>query len=173
MLCGTEPHPKDFKAKKYKIDKHTLSKTEFVFMMRNLPVHVEDSEIEEMFQFADTDQDGQLSFSEFSTMVNPPAVPEYRKPHIRVWFGRMLGVLPSQELGREPQEFSPMQGAQQPSNMASPLLPSRSSKVGLLGNLDIDHHVPVTGAPGTSRARGQPRLITIKIQIRRKHSFPK
>ena len=160
MLCGTEPHPRDFKAKKYKIDKHTLSKTEFVFMMRNLPVHVEDSEIEEMFQFADTDQDGQLSFSEFSTMVNPPAVPEWRKPHIRVWFGRMLLVVLSQELGREPQEFSPIQGAQQPLNMASPLLPSSSSKVGHLGNLDMDHDVPVTGAPGTTRSRGKPRLRT-------------
>ena len=38
MLCGTEPHPKDFKAKKYKLDKHALSKEDFVHIMKNLPV---------------------------------------------------------------------------------------------------------------------------------------
>ena len=38
MLCGTEPHPKDFKAKKYKLEKHSLSKEEFVHIMKNLPV---------------------------------------------------------------------------------------------------------------------------------------
>ena len=26
MLCGTEPHPKEMRAKKYKVDKHSLSK---------------------------------------------------------------------------------------------------------------------------------------------------
>ena len=26
MLCGTDPYPTDFKAKKYKLDKHSLSK---------------------------------------------------------------------------------------------------------------------------------------------------
>ena len=29
MLCGTEPFPTDFKAKKYKLDKHFLSKVRF------------------------------------------------------------------------------------------------------------------------------------------------
>ena len=38
MLCGTEPHPKDFKAKKYKLEKHALSKEDFVHIMKNLPV---------------------------------------------------------------------------------------------------------------------------------------
>ena len=38
MLCGTEPHPKDFKAKKYKLEKHSLSKEDFVHIMKNLPV---------------------------------------------------------------------------------------------------------------------------------------
>ena len=33
--------------------------------MRNLPVHVSDEEIEEMFIFADTDGDGRLSYEEF------------------------------------------------------------------------------------------------------------
>ena len=30
MLCGTEPFPTDFKAKKYKLDKHFLSKVRFL-----------------------------------------------------------------------------------------------------------------------------------------------
>ena len=38
MLCGTEPHPKDFKAKKYKLEKHSLTKEDFVHIMKNLPV---------------------------------------------------------------------------------------------------------------------------------------
>ena len=38
MLCGTEPHPKDFKAKKYRLEKHSLSKEDFVHIMKNLPV---------------------------------------------------------------------------------------------------------------------------------------
>ena len=81
MLCGTDPHPKEYKAKKYKLDKHSLSKVsdseyfqepgtksmlylqeDFQHIMRNLPVPVEEEDIEEMFAFADTDCDGRLSY---------------------------------------------------------------------------------------------------------------
>ena len=72
MLCGTDPHPKDFRAKKYKMDKHSLSKDDFIHIMKNLPVPVEDSDIEDMFTFADQDCDGKLSYGEFLLMVNPP-----------------------------------------------------------------------------------------------------
>ena len=83
MLCGTEPYPTDFKAKKYKLDKHSLSKVftvqlgvlevqrfywfkaDFWHIMKNLPVQVSDEDIEEMFEFADKDRDGQLSYQEF------------------------------------------------------------------------------------------------------------
>ena len=65
MLCGTEPFPTDFKAKKYKLDKHHLNKDDFVHIMKNLPVPVDDDDIEEMFQFADKDKDGKLSYKEF------------------------------------------------------------------------------------------------------------
>ena len=41
------------------------SQEEFLFIMRNLPVHVSDEEISEMFAFADKDGDGQLSYEEF------------------------------------------------------------------------------------------------------------
>ena len=88
MMCGTDPFPKDFKAKKYRqtitikkcrcvtdsvifrLEKHALSKEDFAFIMRNLPVPVAESEIDEMFEFADKNQDGKLSFAEFELMVN-------------------------------------------------------------------------------------------------------
>ena len=40
MMCGTEPFPEHFRAKKYKIHKKFLSKQEFQLIMRNLPEHV-------------------------------------------------------------------------------------------------------------------------------------
>ena len=90
-MCGTDPFPKDFKAKKYRqtitdlvqrkkcrcvkasvicrLEKHALRKEDFAFIMRNLPVPVAESEIDEMFEFADKNQDGKLSFAEFELMV--------------------------------------------------------------------------------------------------------
>ena len=38
-------------------------------MMRNLPVTVSDEDIEEMFNFADKDSNGKLSFDEFKVML--------------------------------------------------------------------------------------------------------
>ena len=43
---------------------------------------MEDEDIEEMFAFADKNQDGHLSYSEFQVMVNPPPPPKVPKPHI-------------------------------------------------------------------------------------------
>ena len=80
MLCGTEPFPELYRAKKYKIHQKFLTKTEFHFIMKNLPVPVSDRDIEEMFSVADTNNDGQICFSEFKAMVNPPKPPEVRKP---------------------------------------------------------------------------------------------
>ena len=82
MMCGTDPYPKDYKAKKYKLEKHSLRKEDFVHLMKNLPVHVDEEEIEEMFAYADRNDDGHLSYSEFEVMVNPPPAPKVPKPHI-------------------------------------------------------------------------------------------
>ena len=82
MMCGTDPYPKDYKAKKYKLEKHSLRKEDFVHLMKNLPVHVDEGEIEEMFAYADRNEDGHLSYSEFQVMVNPPPAPKVPKPHI-------------------------------------------------------------------------------------------
>jgi Ca2+-binding EF-hand superfamily protein len=81
MMCGTDPYPTRTRPKKYKLDKHALSKKDFVHIMKNLPVPVENAEIEEMFTSADKNGDGWLSYSEFKVMVNPPA-PPVLKPHI-------------------------------------------------------------------------------------------
>ena len=77
-MCGTEPHPTDFRAKKYKLEKNFLEKVsaadikkikvllqkDFIQIMRSLPVEVEvpEEDIEEMFSFADSDGDGRLSY---------------------------------------------------------------------------------------------------------------
>ena len=46
-----------------------MNKEDFAFIMRNLPVPVSECEIDEMFEFADKNQDGKLSFAEFELMV--------------------------------------------------------------------------------------------------------
>ena len=65
ILCGTEPLPTNRRAKKYKLNNNYLSKREFFMIMRCLPEHVLDNDIQEMFDFADKDQDGKISFTEF------------------------------------------------------------------------------------------------------------
>ena len=40
MLCGTDPLPELYRAKKYKINDHFLTKKDFQHMMMNLPEEV-------------------------------------------------------------------------------------------------------------------------------------
>ena len=73
MLCGTEPFPELYRAKKYKINQKFLSKVfqgqfqarnihrilsqeDFHYIMHNLPVAVDDADIADMFAVADTDR---------------------------------------------------------------------------------------------------------------------
>ena len=42
---------------------------DFILIMKNLPVTVEDEDMEEMFEYADKDKDGKLSFQEFQVML--------------------------------------------------------------------------------------------------------
>ena len=65
ILCGTEPLPTNRRAKKYKLNNNYLSRREFFMIMRSLPENVPDNDIQEMFEFADKDQDGRISFAEF------------------------------------------------------------------------------------------------------------
>ena len=65
MLCGTEPHPVRFRAKKYKVQEKSFSLSEFRNMMSHLPEPVSDTEIREMFNFADKNKDGRISWEEF------------------------------------------------------------------------------------------------------------
>jgi len=71
VICGTDPYPKNFRAKKYKIKEKFFTKTDFQLMMRNLPVPVSEEDIDAMFDFADKDKDGKINYSEFGTMINP------------------------------------------------------------------------------------------------------
>ncbi|XP_023326846.1 uncharacterized protein LOC111700214 [Eurytemora carolleeae] len=70
-ICGTEPHPVRFRAKKYKISEKSFSRVEFEYMMSRLPVYVSEDDIAEMFSVADRDQDGRISYNEFLTMITP------------------------------------------------------------------------------------------------------
>ena len=45
-------------------------KADFVAIMKNLPVEVSDQDIEEMFEFADKNKDGKLSYKEFKVCVD-------------------------------------------------------------------------------------------------------
>ena len=80
MLCGTEPFPELYRAKKYKIHQKFLTKPEFHFIMKNLPVPVSDRDIEAMFSVADSNNDGKIGYDEFQKMINPPKPPERPKP---------------------------------------------------------------------------------------------
>ena len=62
VICGTDPYPKNFRAKKYKIKEKFFTKADFQLMMRNLPVPVNEEEINEMFDFADKDKDGKINY---------------------------------------------------------------------------------------------------------------
>ena len=82
MLCGTDPFPEHFRAKKYKIHDHFLTKQDFFHMMRNLPEKVSDEDIEEMFDYADANGDGKISYEEFQIMINPPKPREVPRPKL-------------------------------------------------------------------------------------------
>jgi len=75
-ICGTEPHPVKFRAKKYKIAEKSFGLSDFRQMMSHLPEHVPDTEILEMFKYADKDRDGRISYDEFLIMITPVKVPE-------------------------------------------------------------------------------------------------
>ena len=62
LFCGTDPLPELFRAKRYKIHQKFLTKEDFQFIMRNLPVKVAEEDIEDMFAVADTDNDGKLGY---------------------------------------------------------------------------------------------------------------
>ena len=62
VICGTDPYPQNFRAKKWKIKDKYFTKADFQFMMRNLPVPVNEEDIDQMFEFADKDKDGRINY---------------------------------------------------------------------------------------------------------------
>jgi len=83
VICGTDPYPPKFRAKKWKIKDKFFSKTDFQLMMRNLPVPVNEEDIDQMFEFADKDKDGKITYSEFQIMINPQVRKEPPKHSLR------------------------------------------------------------------------------------------
>ena len=83
MLCGTDPFPEHYRAKKYKIHDHFMTRVDFFHMMKNLPESVSDEDIGDMFDFADKNQDGKISYDEFQVMINPQKPAEMTsRPHV-------------------------------------------------------------------------------------------
>ena len=70
--CKPELEPAARRAKKYRLRNNFLSRAEFFLIMRNLPELVPDTEIQQMFEYADTDKDGRISFEEF--LVRYPTI---------------------------------------------------------------------------------------------------
>ena len=58
---------------------------DFILIMKNLPVTVEDEDMEEMFEYADKDKDGKLSFQEFQVML-------LKRRYITNKYGGLAGV---------------------------------------------------------------------------------
>ena len=69
VFCGTDPIPTGFRAKKYKVHQRFLTKEEFQVIMRTLPEHLEEEELEEMFSVADKDGDGNIGFEVRAVIV--------------------------------------------------------------------------------------------------------
>jgi len=80
-MCGTDPHPVGFRAKKYKVDQRFIERKDFLEMMQNLPEPVDPEVAEEMFDFADKDKDKKIGWEEFQIMINPPPPPKAPTPH--------------------------------------------------------------------------------------------
>jgi len=80
VLCGTDPYPQNFRAKRYRIQEKSFGRDDFVKIMKQLPVLVDEEDIQEMFSFADKNKDGRISYSEFLLMINPPKLPVPPKP---------------------------------------------------------------------------------------------
>ena len=51
------------------VQEKSFSLVEFRNMMSHLPEHVSDAEIEEMFSFADKNNDGRISWEEFLVII--------------------------------------------------------------------------------------------------------
>ena len=77
MLCGTDPLPELYRAKRYKIQQKFITKTEFQFIMRNLPVEVDEDDIEDMFNTADTDGDGKIGYKVQSICLRTVLITSY------------------------------------------------------------------------------------------------
>merc|ERR1719483_1167617 len=82
----------------------SISKTDFQCMMRNLPVPVEEEDIDQMFDFADKDKDGKISYSEFQTMINPQVVkiaPKYSFRNLQKYLPQLKEMARKEGIAKE------------------------------------------------------------------------
>ena len=58
-----------FRAKKYKVQEKSFGLVEFQQMMSHLPEPVADTDIQDMFEMADRNKDGRISWEEFLVRI--------------------------------------------------------------------------------------------------------
>jgi len=118
VLCGTEPHPVRFRAKKYKVQEKSFSLSEFRNMMSHLPEPVSDTEIREMFNFADKNKDGRISWEEFLVMITPVRAQEVGTVQENVVVGKLVDTSDISDTGDNKEQLTVGENANQ--NMTAP-----------------------------------------------------
>ena len=71
-LVGPKAYPEGTMAALYNINKEFLTFEQFKTIMQNLPEYVSDDDVRTMFGFADKDNNGYISYKEFTLMVDVP-----------------------------------------------------------------------------------------------------
>lgn len=71
-LVGSKDYPEGAVAPLYNINKEQLTFDQFKYVMSNLPDYVSEADCKKMYRHADKDDNGSISYKEFTLMCNVP-----------------------------------------------------------------------------------------------------
>ena len=71
-LVGSKDYPEGTVAPLYNINKEQLTYEQFKYVMTNLPDFVSEDDCKKMYRHADKDDNGSISYKEFTLMCNVP-----------------------------------------------------------------------------------------------------
>ena len=71
-LVGSKDYPEGTVAPLYNINKEQLTYEQFKYVMTNLPDYVSEADCKKMYRHADKDDNGSISYKEFTLMCNVP-----------------------------------------------------------------------------------------------------
>ena len=71
-LVGSKDYAEGTVAPLYNINKEQLTYEQFKYVMQNLPDYVSDADCKKMYRHADKDDNGSISYKEFTLMCNVP-----------------------------------------------------------------------------------------------------